>query len=137
MSEDALRQAHEDLAARWPRMSMEDAGRIMGTVLGNPEPLRRGGVAIRIPRWRRWWMRLMPKRGRLWLQRETLRQIEDVEPAWPRIHLFRLPRRELVLVAGAVASGLLAARYGLSPSEGTLVAGPAVAGWVASEVVGS
>ncbi len=59
------------------------------------------------------------------------------EPAFPRIHLFRFPRRELALLAGAVGSAVLFARYGLSWSEGTLAAVPLVGGWVVSEVVGS
>lgn len=56
---------------------------------------------------------------------------------FPRIHLFRLPRRELVLTVGAVASTWLAARYGMSRDEIVLTAVPVVGGWVVSEVVRS
>ncbi len=67
--------------------------------------------------------------------REEFAALTDPEPRWPRIHLFRFPRRELVLLAGAVGSAVLLERYGLSWSEGTLAAVPLVGGWVVSEVI--
>ncbi len=79
--------------------------------------------------------------GKTWVNIEdhaidlTLHQ-PNTEPAWPRVHLFRVPRRELALLAGAVGSAVLFERYGLSWSEGTLAAVPLVGGWVVSEVVG-
>jgi hypothetical protein len=69
-----------DIAAAYGDLTIEEAASIIAATTDFDAPaLRRVGVAIRVPRWRRWWMRLMPKRGRLWLQRETLRQIDALD----------------------------------------------------------
>lgn len=60
-------------------MNQDEAEAIGKALRGNVAALRRVGVSIRPPWWRRRIQaRIQPRRFRLWVQRETLRQLDQL-----------------------------------------------------------